>query len=526
MLTTIPTEEDAVKRFIAQHAERVLGVLSGFDRLLFRGTLVGLTHLAGFVQFLNVIGVLRKDFKDFFLRATERLKQASLARAAREGRPVVYLPSSRIDKEAEARKIAARDGVRDGLVAVLTCVEPAKSFQIYRNRETQRTEVRVDYTKCKHLYHYFMHPTFGLMHVRLQTYFPFPLQVCLNGREWLARQMDQAQIRYIRRDNCFARIDDLGAAQALADSQKTIRWDSQLNQLAAAVNPALPEILGKFRASYYWSLWQSEWATDLMFPTSAALTRIYRPLVLHGISTFGSGDVMRFLGGKVHGCFAGEITSDFKNRPEGIRVKHTVNHNSVKIYDKQGTVLRVETTINNPEGLKVFRAKHGEPRGPKAWRPMRLGIADLRRRAELSQACNERYLDALAAADTSSSLGQLLSQVTTPVECQGHRVRGLRPWSAEDIRLIRAVNRAEHQLRGFRNRDIRFHLFAHPPADSNERRRRSQRTSRLLRLLRSHALIKKLPKTHAYRVTSKGAVLFAAILAAQDITLSKLNLPA
>jgi hypothetical protein len=493
---------------------------------LFRGTLVGLTHLAGFVKFLNVVRVLRKDFKEFFVRSTERLKEASLQRARQEGRPIVYLSSSKIDKEAEARKIALRDGIRDGLIAVLTCVEPAKSFCIYRNRETQRTEVHVDWTKCLHLYHYWMHPIFGLMHVRLQTWFPFPLQVCLNGREWLAREMDRAKLGYDRRDNCFARLDDVPRAQELADRQKTIRWEKALALLAAEVNPALPEILGEFRAGYFWSLWQSEWATDLMFHDSAALAEIYRPLVLHGITKFGSDDVLRFLGGRVDGRFAGDIVSDFKNRPEGIRVKHSVNRNSVKIYDKQGTVLRVETTINNPHGMKVFRTKQGDPTGPKSWRILRAGIADLRRRAEISQACNERYLDALATADTSTPLGQLLTSVTQPLQQRGRRFRGLRPWHPDELRLIRAVNRGEFQLAGFRNRDIAALLFEEPSTDPLERRRRGARVSRQLRLLRAHGLIKKLSHTHRYRVTKKGATFFAAILAAQDVTLQQLKVSA
>jgi hypothetical protein len=119
------------------------------------------------------------------------------------------------------------------------------------------------------------------------------------------------------------------------------------------------------------------------------------------IGSFSSPDVMRFLGGKVHGHFKGEIVSDFKNRPEGIRIKHRVGRNSVKLCDKLGSILRAETTIYDADGIKVFRPKEGEPNGKPAWRPMRRGIADLHRRAEVSRASNQRYLDALAATDTS-----------------------------------------------------------------------------------------------------------------------------
>jgi hypothetical protein len=405
-------------------------------------------------------------------------------------------------------------------------VEPCTSFQIYRNRDTQRTEVRKHWTKCKHLYHYWIDPVFGFMHARLQTWFPFSVQIYINGREGLARQRDRARIRYERRDNCFVRIDDLSAAQRLAQEQRKIAWHTALGRIARAAHPALRPILGPYRAEYYWSLWQSEWATDVMFESPAALARIYRPLVLHGITSFGSADVMRFLGGKVHGNFAGEIISDFKNRPEGIRIKHAVDHHSVKLYDKQGSVLRVETTLNNAAGIKVFRAKQGDPQGPKAWRGMRHGIADLPRRAQVSQASNERYLDALAAADTSARLGPLIQESVRPVSWKRSRVRGMRPWSPEDLALIEAVNRGEFCINGFRNRDLQTHLFPHPPESPQEQRRRAARITRQIRLLRAHGLVRKQSRSHRYLVTPKGRDIFTAILAAQHLTLSQLKVPA
>ena len=108
-----------------------------------------------------------------------------------------------------------------------------------------------------------------------------------------------------------------------------------------------------------------------MFKSPSALAEIYPALVQHGMSTFSSGDVMRFLGRKVHNSFQGEIVSDFKDRPEGVRIKHRAGKNSVKLYDKQGNVLRAETTINDPQDFKVFRPKEGEPDGPSEWRPLR-----------------------------------------------------------------------------------------------------------------------------------------------------------
>ena len=89
------------------------------------------------------------------------------------------------------------------------------------------------------------------------------------------------------------------------------------------------------------------------------------------------------------------MVSDVKQRPEGLRIKHRVNGNSVKMYDKQGSVLRVETTINDARDLKCYRAAEGNPNGPRTYRKLRKGVADMTRRAEL---CDAQGIDAESAA--------------------------------------------------------------------------------------------------------------------------------
>jgi hypothetical protein len=260
-----------------------------------------------------------------------------------------------------------------------------------------------------------------------------------------------------------------------------------------------------------------------MFKDSASLATIYPALVQHAMATFSSADVMRFLGRKVHGAYQGEIVSDFKDRPEGVRIKHRAGKNSVKLYDKQGSIMRPETTINNPSDFKVYRRKEGDPHGELAWRPLRKGIADLHRRAQVSQACNERYLDALAAADTSTPLGDLLLPLCRPVTWKGHRVRGLRAWSPDDLGLFQAICRGEFSINGFRNRDLQRLLFQTPAADSKQRRRRSAHITRRLRMLRAHGLIRKVPSSRRYLLTHKGREKLYALLTAQRATLQQLN---
>lgn len=512
-----------MKRFIARHADKIIGVLSGFDRLVFRGTLRHIAFVAGLMGFLWKRQVLLKDFGAWAQTLTQQLIEASHAQAERLGRPIVYLQSSRIDKEAEARKIAALDDVTEGLIGVLECVEPFQGFEIYRNREAKKLQLVPRIRKCKVLYHYFVDPIFGFMNARIQTWLPFNVQVCINGREWLARQMDSAGIRYMRRDNCFTRVDPVQRAQTLLDDQLRLSWPSHLRRIARMLNPAHEEIFNGSGFDYYWSVYQSEWATDLMFKDTASLAEIYPTLVRHGITSFTSADVMRFLGRKVHGAFQGEIVSDFKDRPEGVRIKHRVGLNSVKLYDKQGCVLRTETTLNDPRHFKVFRPKEGDPTGPQAWLPLRQGIADLHRRAEVSQASNDRYLDALSTVDTTTPIGELARDICRPTTWKGKRVRALRPWDADDLDLFQAVNRGEFALNGFRNRDLATLLYGDPAEDPRQKRRRSGRITRLLRMLRAHHLIKKVPSTHRYLLTERGRDLMTAILHTQRVTLQQLQ---
>jgi hypothetical protein len=497
--------------------------LSGFDRLIFRGTLRQIAYVDGLKRLLWKRQVLLKDFGKFAGDLTVRLKEASCRNATQSGRPIQYLPSSQTSKEDIARDIARRDRIDDGLIAVLTCIEPCMSYEIFRNKDIKRLELVSRPRKGLALYHYFIDPVFGFMHARIQTWLPFGIQIYVNGREWLARVMDRAKLSYRRRENCFVRLQDVERAQELMDRQLELAWPAALDRLARRINPVHAQMFRGLPIDYYWSVYQSEWATDVMFRSSSALAAIYPALVQHGITTFSSPDVMRFLGGKVHGAFQGEIVSDFKDRPEGIRIKHRVNRNSVKLYDKQGSVMRVETTINDPYGLKVFRPAEGDSNGKLSWRPMRKGIADLHRRAQLSQASNERYLDALSSVDTTTPLGEMVRSICQPASLNGKRVRALRPWSQEDTLLFRAITRGEFAVNGFRNRDLQGILYDAPAGSAQDKRRRSARVSRLLRMLRAHGLIKKVTATHRYVLTSKGSDILHAILATHNITLAQLQ---
>ena len=380
-----------------------MGILHSFDRLRLQGSLRYLYCTDVFKEYLSKAKVLYKDFKGFATGLTNEICQSAQSLAQSLKRPFIYLSSSAISKEEEARKLAQRNRIKEGLVAIFRCVEPCRTYKMRGNYQTKMLEPHLELGKCMHLYFYVQDQRFGLLHLRLQTWFPFLIHICLNGHDWLARQMDEKGLRYRKADNKFTWIENFEAAQELADAQLSTDWVALCEQLRRSYHP-LHEKIGRplNGLSYYWTAPQSEFASDILFRSQSVLDRLFPRLILHAMLNFGCDQVMRFFGRKLQGNFGGDVVSDLRRRSEGVRIKHWLNENSVKLYNCLN-VLRQETTIHNPKDLKVYRAAETQPDGPLAWRVLRQNVADIYRRAEISRAANERYLTALAAANTTTA---------------------------------------------------------------------------------------------------------------------------
>jgi hypothetical protein len=521
------TASDAPSPFVTQHASDVIGVLSGFDRLRLMATLRPLYQPSLMGRYLIRAGVLLKDFAAFAAGWTERVRTAAHQLAEQTGRPLTYLPSSTQRKELLAQDRARRDGLTQGLIGIWSAVEPCLTYFVRRDRAQKKLVLRLEPGKCLHFYFYFLHEQLGLLHLRLQTWFPFAMHLCLNGRHWLARQLDQAGIGYLQRENCFTWIEDQARAQALARAQLQSSWPTLLQPLVEQCHPHAAELCRPLALSYYWSVSESEYATDVMFKSPAALARLYPALVHQGIKHFGSTDVLRFLGhkvqanGRVHGNHQGEILSSLKHRPEGLRLKHQANGNSVKLYDKQGSVLRVETTLNRPHQFRVYRASERDPEQKKRWQVLRKSVGDLHRRAVICEAINGRYLEALASVRAGLSAGAVARAVCRPIIKDGRRHRALNPWSPEDAALLELISRGEWTISGFRNRDVRTALYS-GRVEAAELRRQSGRVTRALTRLRAHGIIKKVTGSYRYQLTSQGRQIVTALLAARQADVEKL----
>src|SRR6202043_643707 len=192
------------------------------------------------------------------------------------GRPNIYLPTAALNKEALVQELIAKEQIKEGPIALLSCVEPCLSFRVRSDHQTKMVHLVMESAKCTHLYHYYQHPEIGLMHIRVQSWFPFSVDVCINGRQWLARQRDRAGIGYRQRDNCFLWIEDCAAAQKLLAEQLASNWPALLQSFLALAHPLHCEITAPMPGlSYYWSASQSQYATDVLFERATQLQQLY-----------------------------------------------------------------------------------------------------------------------------------------------------------------------------------------------------------------------------------------------------------
>jgi hypothetical protein len=178
-----------MERFLKRHRGRHSGSITGFDRLLFRGVLRSISYVEGLNYFMGNQRVPFKGFKAFVERFSAGVRRRAEGIAKRARRPFLYLAASRTDKEKLVREVMQRDRIKGGLVCVLACVEPCQSFSVRSNREKRELQLVARERKCLHLYFYLLNREFGLAHIRRQTWLPLSIQVCVNGREWPARQM-------------------------------------------------------------------------------------------------------------------------------------------------------------------------------------------------------------------------------------------------------------------------------------------------------------------------------------------------
>ena len=492
----------SVCSFCVKFASLISWSLACFDRVIFKGHLPinRAEELHRFVDY--VLKQRRCDFMKKTVDAwSERLVQHAKDYADKYGRTYQYFQGD-VDKDAWAKTQRDQHGVKQGLIGILCVQETCPTFKLaYADKRPIFAPRRVPQ---RVLYYYFLDPDLGLMHVRLQTWAPFTCQIYVNGHDFVARKLAQKNIAFEQTDNCFTQLSDPHTAQRLANRFVKLPWPKILEKYARQVNPLLAKEL-KELGGHYWVSDQAEFATDLCFVSKHALGGLFTRLLAFALLTFTPKKVFAYLGRKFHERFNGEVQTRYRSQREpGACIKHYMKNNWLKMYDKLGQILRIETVINQPGEFKVFRAcQHRDGSSSTGWYPMRKGVGNLHHYQSHAQQCNQRYLDALAAVDDPTPALDDLDNLTERRRQQGRSYAGFNPARQEEIRLFSAVLAGDHIAQGFRNHDIRAALYQ-GIAQGPKQRRQSAAVGRLLKRLHVRGLLAKVPHTRRWRMTTKG----------------------
>lgn len=493
---------------LQRYADRILGLLSCYDRVITHGRIPEIAYAKGMEMYLRTHGVRLFDFPKFAQPLRDEVRTNAGRLAAEHGIEVQFIRHHEQRKEAIVEKILEQRGDAPGLVAILSALEVCSTFEPWHDKKTGRTFLRPDRGQCLHYYFYFIDEDLGLCFMRVSTWCPFGLQAYYNGHNVLAAKLRTAGVRYQMLDNAFTYIDDWNAAQELADESETRRLHEKLDFYARLFCPAIRA----FGLSCQWSLAQVEYATDIVFRRQADLQPIYAALVRTAIHAVKPGQIATFLGRKqkLHVTNTEEIGNDFQTRIQGTRIKHHMGPASIKMYDKAGIILRIETTTNKPKWFRHYRTvAHRDGSTSHELAPLKKSIDSLYDLQRLAVAANRRSLAFLSSLDDPTVAFETVARLSEKTEEAGRSYRGFSFFSDQDLNLFETVLRGENTIAGFRNADVRRHLADKSPGQ----------VSRMLKRLWTHGLIRKVGGTYKYYITGLGRTVITMGLKLKELVL-------
>ena len=481
----------------------ITGVLSCYDRLMLQGTLPNICFAGGMEQYLRTRGIAYKDYTQWASPLADQIKNRAEALAAAEGIQIEFL-RRKIRKEDRVQQLLAQRGDRPGLVCILSAMEKCDTYRLCKTEK--RWGLRPDSGKCLHYYFYFLDPEWGLGFLRLPTWAPFRVQFYVNGHNWLALQLKRENIAYRLLDNALVECADWQRAQQISDKLRVDQRHRQLDDWAQRYCPFLTDL----HWNYHWSVDQAEYATDMVFRSRRELAQIYEPLTRLAVHTVKAEHIATFLGKKLNTNFQGEAGNRYDVRIQGTRIKHTMGPFSIKMYDKFGLLLRVETTVNDLTFFPHYRqVEQRDGRRVRKWAEMKKNIYSLPILRERCLAANWRYLESLCAlADPTAGMHQL-QRITQPVQQHHRTYRGFDFFSAQDQPMLLTLLRGEFAIRGFANKDLRRHL----PGKT------SSQLSRFLKRLRLHGLAHKIPRSYRYRLSLFGQTVITLAFKLRDLVI-------
>ena len=500
--------------------EKIKGVLSTFDRIIIRGYSLQLSNVSQMGYFLSHNNVLLKDFGTYAEKITKSLCEHIENIATVNNRPYQYIYGNDVDKGNLAKDILEENPVDEGLICIFSIVELCSTMNVIKNGKTQKLELKWGPRKCKYYYLYYLDKDFGFMHIKIQSWFPFTVQIYINGHEWLKQQLIKENIPFEMYNNSFSYIENMEKAQEIADKIVDSKISDKFDLMIKEINNFLPVIEETFSKTYYWCLAECEYSTDIIHDTRESVDDYFKSLVEDAFYTFKCNDVMSFFGRKLRETgfqFKGEITSDLRKRKQGFRLKHKMKSNQIKMYDK-GCSIRIETTINDPHEFKILKdvekiVDHKEVITEKKWLPMGKSIANLYRYAEVCKAINKRYIEALPIPSEKEIAIKKLETISNAKEVNNRKYTGFNLFNQSDNNLFNVLANADLIINGFTNKILRQRLFKDDDFNSKKLR---NKTTRIIDKLRKYGMIKKVGSASKYYITESGRELLNYFLLYQN----------
>jgi hypothetical protein len=417
---------------------------------------------------------------DRFVTAVEQF-------VARDATPVVRFEVGH-DKDAIANAHRARFTAREGVVMLGVAQEKMRAFKAHK-RSGPGTKVTFDFSRqwvaVNQYYFYVQDRDWGPAFVKVGTYLPYPIKLCLNGHEWVKQQLRRKRLRFESLDNGFLACADPAALHALCDALSPVdvqaffdRWSQRLPWPVTAAD----------RAAGYdhrLAINQLEVSLTQVFDRPVQGRHFFEAVIRENLD-LGRPDRVKLL-------FPLRLTRATPPPEFGYRTRVITDgvqpslhvqykHSHVKQYFKEQHALRTETTINNPKDFYVAKR-----------------VDNLTHLRDLGQQVNRKLLEVERLSHHCVLTQDALNRLQQPTVEAGQRVSALRFGDPRVMALLQAITAFAHLPRGFRNRDLRPQveaLFG-----------RSYSTAQMtydLRRLRLKGLIHRIPKTHRYTATSYG----------------------
>jgi len=479
-----------------RYCEKISGILGCYDRIVITGTLPVLSNAHHLTSYMYQNNIRIFDYAKFAEPYRDELKQNAQRLAEESGLTIEYIRKSGVRKEAIIEGIIKKRGTHPGLLHIISVMEGCTSYQPWHDKASHKTFLKYDSGKCLTYYFYFIDEMLGLCYVRVPTWLPFKLQIFFNGHSWLSSELTKKNIGYQMMDNAFIDIDDWTKAQKLSDNLSVEKIHKKLNAFAEKYCP----VHKVFKQSYHWSIMQCEYSTDIVFKKQEDLKPLYEQLIEKAIYSVKPENIITFFGKKMHGKYEGEIGNNYHVRIEGSRIKHSMGKSSIKMYDKFGHILRIETTVNDVTFFKHYREViHRDGSSTQKEASMKKNIYSLKPLREIVSASNNRYLEFISAIDDDTIGHKKLEKATEPKIVEDRNYKGLNFFCKADKKIVIALARGEFNIYGFRSKDIAKHLSWYS----------RYQLSRLLKRLRVHGLIKKIGNSYKYYLTKLGKEIIA-----------------